>query len=156
MAEAAADQLQKDLESPEFRLGVNRKFWRFVRRYGDRVYIACTAWDGDEFLLELHCDNYGVEPCRGLFVDSDTGQCVSGAWPQGDSIFGNWFKWQPGNFFICWPADRGGIGRHPEWRAQTYWKKTSNPLVHYLEFIRRCLTIRGNGYQSRRTLSRAS
>jgi len=156
MDEQPLDRLTANLGSLEFLRGVNRQFWRLIERAGDRVYVECFAWDGIGYVLELTCDRYADEPCLGRFVDPGTRQCVSQAWPTGDGVFGTWFKWQQGNLFICWPGDRDAIGRHPEWRVSEHWKKTGNPLVQYLEFVRECLTIRSRGYQPRTPLSRAS
>ena len=156
MDEQPADRLTADLGSVEFLRGVERDFWRLIERIGDRVYVECIAWDGSRFVLELTCDRYGDEPCLGRFADPQSHQCVSDAWPAGDGTFGTWFKWQPGNLFICWHGDRAGIGHHPEWRAREHWKKTTNPLVQYLEFVRECLTIRARGYQPRMPLRQAS
>lgn len=156
MDEQPTDRLSTDLGSLEFLQGVEREFWRLIDRSGDHVYVECYAWDGVGYLLELTCDRYGDEPCLGRFVDPQTHQCISDAWPTGSGMFGNWFKWQPRDLFICWPGDRSGIAHHHEWRGREHWKKTGNPLVHYLEFIRECLTIRARGYQPRDSLRRAS
>lgn len=143
------DALSVDLESTEFKDGEARGFWRFVGRKQDIVHVRVYAWDGDAYLLELACDQYRAEPILGRFVDPETLQCVSEAWPQGDGAFGGWFKWQVPNLFICWPGDRGGIAHHPEWRGKCHWKQTENSLVQYLEFIRQCLNVRASGYKPR-------
>ena len=150
------DRLSADLGSLEFLRGVARQFWRLAERVGDRVYLECFAWDGTGYVLELTCDRYVDEPCLGRFVDLQTRQCVPEAWPTGNGPFGTWFKWQTGNLFICWPGDRAGIAHHHEWRMAEHWKKTGNPIVQYLEFVRECLTIRSRGYQPRTPLHRAS
>ena len=156
MAEGAVDQLMAALQSLEIQRGQASGFWRYLDRTGDVLYFEVNAWDGDKYVLELTCDRFIDEPILGRFVDPVTRHCTSEAWPQGDAIFVGWFKWQPANFFICWPGDRGGIGHHPEWRGQQHWKKTSNPLHQYLEFIRQCLNIRGRGYQPRKQPSHAA
>jgi hypothetical protein len=149
MAEVPEDALDADLKSAEFHRGVERGFWRLMERVGVRLYIEVHAWSGDTYLLELTCDQYLEQPCLGKFVHPTTRACTEAAWPRGDGPFGGWFKWDPGNLFICWPGDRGGIGYHPEWRALQHWKRTANPLVQYLEFIRQCLMIPGRGYRPR-------
>lgn len=156
MAEAADDALGADLKSEEFRRGEQRGFWRLVERVGIRVYVEAIAWNDDTFVIELTCDGYREEPCLGKFVDAKTHACISEAWPRGNDAFGGWFKWEPAHLFICWPGDRGGIAHHSDWRARQHWKKTPNPLVQYLEFIRECLTIPGRGYQPRPSLPLAS
>lgn len=147
--ESATDALGEALASPTFQAGIEREFWRLRQRKGDRAYIECCAWDDEVYLLELACDRYGLEPSLGRFVDPQTLGCVSSAWPQGDATFSGWFKWEPQNLFICWPGDRAGITHHPEWRAREHWKKTDNPLVQYLEFVRTCLNVRSRGYRPR-------
>lgn len=149
MADEVEDALAADLRSPEFRSGVERGFWRLIDRVGMRIYIEVFAWTGDNYVLELTCDRYRDEPCLGRFVDPDTRQCVASAWPRGDGPFGGWFKWSPNELFVCWPGDRGALAYHPEWRAWQHWRKTPNPVVQYLEFVRPCLTIPGRGYQPR-------
>jgi hypothetical protein len=156
MAEGAEDALGADLRSQDFRCRVERGFWRLVERVGVRLYVEVYAWNGDSYLLELTCDRYREEPCLGKFVDPTTRLCIDAAWPRGEGPFGGWFKWNPGDLFICWPGDRAGIAHHTEWRALQHWKKTPNPVVQYLEFIRQCLTIPGRGYQPRPCLRLAS
>jgi len=46
MAAAEPDGLTKDLQSAEFLNGEIAGFWKYLKRVGDRVYIAITAWDG--------------------------------------------------------------------------------------------------------------
>ena len=148
MAEKAKDAVDEDLESPEVKEGETREFWRFVERNGDRVYFEVFAWSGDAYRLCLSCDQYRKEPILGQFVDPKTLHCIAAAWPQGEGQFGNWFKWQPEHLFICWPADRGGLARHGEWRSQELWKASKNPIHQYLEFIRKCLNVKAFGYKS--------
>jgi len=150
MADPKVDTLAAAMNSGEVQRGEISGFWRFLERVGDVLYFDVHAWDGDRYVLALTCDGFGEEPIRGLFVDPDTRQCVTEAWPKGNEKFAGWFKWEPANFFICWPGDRGGIEHHQEWRAQRHWKRTVNPLYQYLEFIRQCLNLRGNGYQPRK------
>jgi len=141
------DTLVTSLDSPEIKQGEKAKFWRFLERKNWTVYFEVFAWSGEKYVMEFNCDGYISEPILGRFVQPDSYQCTSNAWPCGNKTFGNWFKWQEQNLFICWPADRGGIKHHPDWGAQKYWNKTNNPLHQYLEFIRQCLNIRANGYQ---------
>jgi hypothetical protein len=154
--EKAHDPLAADLDSSAFKLGVEREFWRLVRREGNRVYVECFAWNGDNYVLEVNCDQYIIEPCLGRFVNPETGKCDATDWPQGTDTFYGWFKWKPGELFVCWPGDRAGIAHHPNWRALEHWRKTKNPLVQYLEFIRECLTIRARGYLPRTSLPQVS
>ena len=141
--------LASSLASPEFERGVSEEFWDLRQVSESTLYVAMFASDGEQYVLELQCDSYGAEPIRGRFVDPESLVCVSSAWPTGNGIFAGWFKWDPQNFFICWPGDRGGVMHHPEWRALEHWRKTSNQLVQYLEFIRQCLTLPARGYQPR-------
>lgn len=129
----AATSIDYALQSPEFLHGVDQEFWRLVHRTDQTLYIELWACDGHSYVLQLDCDGYGELPCRGRFVDRDTRACVTEAWPQGNEILSGWLKWDAGNFFVCWPADRGGVEHHPEWRARTHWRKSNNQLVQYLE-----------------------
>lgn len=150
MAECAKIDLDAALEDGRIQRGEASEFWRCRERDGHIVYFNVTAWDGDCYLLELSCDRFWDEPIRGRFADPDTKQCLSSAWPRGDQTFAGWFKWDPSNLFICWPADRGGIEHHTDWRILKYWQKDPNPLHQYLEFIRKCLNLRSLGYQPRK------
>lgn len=156
MAESLALTLEAALLSSEVHQGEAAGFWRYVDHKGDIVYFELFAWDGGAYVLELTCDQFQKEPILGRFVDPKTRQCVTEAWPRGGTRFAEWFKWETGNLFICWPGDRGGISHHAEWRQLRHWNKTPNPLHQYLEFIRQCLTIRGLGYQPRKSESRAA
>ncbi len=138
-----------DLGSAAWRHGEEQGYWRVVERMEHVLYVETFARDDLAYLLNLQCDRYGAEPVRGRFVDSRTRACVAAAWPQGDGTFAGWFKSNPQDLFICWPADRGGVEHHADWRALQYWRKTDNQLVQYLEFIRRCLTLPARGYQPR-------
>ena len=156
MANSELDQLTSALQSAEVQRGQLSNFWRYVDRTKDILCFDVFAFNGDQYMLELTCDRYLDEPIHGRFVDPISRQCVSDAWPRGNPTFGGWFKWEQSNLFICWPGDRGGITHHPEWRGQQYWKKTSNPLHQYLEFISRCLNLRSCGYQPRKQQSHAA
>lgn len=148
MAESG-DQLTIDLVSEAIRRGEAAGFWRLVERGVNALYFEVCAFDGEIYLLELTCDHYGVQPMRGKFVDTETHKCIATAWPLGNETFAGWFKWKPNDLFICWPGDRGGCEHHTDWQGQKYWKRTSNQLHQYLEFIRQCLNLRGHGYQGR-------
>jgi hypothetical protein len=149
MAAPAPDKLDELLATPEISWGVDQEFWRFIERKGDRVYFEVWAYDGDSYVLELECDHLEVEPIRGRFVDPKTYECRTDAWPKGNNVFASWFKWDPGNFFICWPKDRGGVGQHAEWRPQALWRGSKNQVLQHLEFIRKCLMLPANGYLPR-------
>ncbi|MEQ1802606.1 MAG: hypothetical protein ABL989_11840 [Gammaproteobacteria bacterium] len=141
-----ADALSQDLESEAFKHGAGQAFWALEERRGDVLYIRLMAPDGRSYLLRLTCDQYRTEPLLGQFVDPATRQPVTSAWPQGDQHLSGWLKWNPGELFVCWPGDRAGLAHHPEWRAQRQWDRPPNPLVNYLDFMRRCLWVPGNGY----------
>lgn len=149
MADGSRCTLDEALKSTEVLQGEEAGFWKFVDREGDVVYFEVTAWTRDVYLLQLTADKFQDEPMLGRFVDFRTRACTADAWPRGTNKLAEWIKWEAGNLFICWPGDRGGIGHHSEWREQRYWNKTPNPLHQYLEFIRKCLRIRANGYQPR-------
>jgi hypothetical protein len=155
MVDEVKDAIDVDVASTEVTEGEARGFWRFVRRDGDLAYFEVFAWNDDSYLLALTCDQYRTEPLLGRFVDPKTLQCTSGAWPQGDGQFGGWFKWQQEHLFICWPADRGGIKHHPEWKDKRYWASTNNPIHQYLEFIRKCLNVKAHGYKPRPSQAQA-
>lgn len=156
MADTKTDALTAAITSIEVQRGEASGFWRFLYRVGDVLYFDIHAWNGDKYVLELTCDRFSEEPILGRFVDADTRQCTADAWPKGNEKFAGWFKWEPSNFFICWPGDRGGIGHHGDWRSRQYWKQTPNPLHQYLEFIRQCLNLKSNGYQPRKQPSPAA
>jgi hypothetical protein len=140
------DAIAKSLTSVAFRQGVEREFWRLIRREDDRLYFECFTWYGDSYVLELVCDHYRVEPCRGRFVNRETFKCEASAWPQGTQVFYGWIKWTANDLFICWPGDRGAVEHHAEWRALNYWQETDNPITQFLEFIRACLNMPSRGY----------
>jgi hypothetical protein len=141
--------LQADLESAGFRHGVEQGFWQFVGRSGPLLCVRLFAPDDRSFLLELECSSYGAEPLRGRFVDEQTRMCVATAWPRGNPTFQQWVKLDPGNLFICWDQDRVGIQHHADWRGREAWKKSGNPLVAYLEFMRHLLHNPARGYERR-------
>jgi len=149
MAEQSNDQLQKDLESGEFRHGVEQRFWSLLDRAGDVLHVKFFPRTGEPFVMRLDCDGYKNQAIGGKFVDPDTRACVSSAWPSGKPPFDGWVKWAPGNLFICWPGDRYGIQHHPDWASLQLWKRSKNQLVDYLEFIRWLLWNRGSGYTGR-------
>lgn len=143
----AIERLIADLEAEEFQHGVHQRFWKVVERSGTLIYLCLYAPDSREYLMELECSSYGEEPILGRFVDPTTKHCVSSAWPRGDSTFAGWVKFEGTDLFICWPQDRGGIQRHPEWRQFTAWKNHHNQIFAYLDFIRTLLHVRARGYQ---------
>jgi len=139
--------LEADLRSADFLHGIEQGFWTFVDRAGARVYMRLYAADGRSYLLELECTRYGDEALLGSFVTEDSHQCVAAAWPRGNGVFQQWIKPDPGNLFICWDQDRAGIGHHGNWRSNEAWKKTGNPLVSYLDFMRQLLNNLMRGYE---------
>ena len=149
MAEVPGDQLQKDLESEEFRHGVEQRFWSLLDRSGDVLYVKFFPRAGDPYVMRLDCDEYGNRAIGGKFVDPATRTCISSAWPCGGPPFSGWIKWEPSNLFICWPGDRYGIQHHPDWASQQVWKRPPNQLIGYLNFIQWLLCNRGSGYTGR-------
>ncbi len=150
MAMQEPDKLEELLVAPEFAHGVHQEFWRLIERRGDWAYVEVWASDGDSYIVELECDRLEAEPIRCRFVDPHTYECRSEAWPKGNNVFEGWFKSTPGNYFICWPKDRGGVEQHAEWRPQAAWRGSKNQVVQHLEFIRQCLMLPARGYQPRR------
>jgi hypothetical protein len=142
---AGDDQLALDLTSDRFEHGVRQQFWKLVERVGSKVYMRMFAPDERSYVLELDCADYGAEPIRGRFVDEKTRQCVTEAWPRGNATFEGWVKYAPGNFFICWQQDRGGLQHHPDWRPLQAWKKP-NQVVNYLDFVCKLLHRPAMGY----------
>jgi hypothetical protein len=140
-----ADRLVADLLAPEIAHGVQQDFWRIESRDGMRIYVRLFASDGAPYLMELECTGYGDEPIAGRFVN-DKFECVASAWPRGGGAFVQWVKFDPGNLFICWTEDRLGIAHHQEWRALQAWKKHSNQLYAYLDFVRKLLHVPSFGY----------
>src|SRR5512147_1735215 len=100
MVTATRDRLDELLAAPEIASGADQEFWRFIERIEDRAYFEVWACDGDSYVLELECDRLEVEPIRGRFVDPNTYECMTDAWPKGNNVFEGWFKSTPGNFFI--------------------------------------------------------
>jgi hypothetical protein len=149
MAPANTDRLDEFLAGPDISWGANQEFWRFIERIDERLYFEVWAFDGDTYILELACDCLETEPIRGRFVEPKSYECQMGAWPKGNNVFEGWFKWTPGNFFICWPKDRGGIEHHPEWRQQALWRNSKNQVFQHLEFVRQCLMLPARGYLPR-------
>lgn len=139
------DKLDQDLASDAFAHGVRQGFWEFVERTEAKVFIRMFATDGRSYLLGLAYDSYGEEPLEGLFVNAETRQVVALAWPQGNQTFEQWVKFNGEDHFICWQEDRGGIRRHPDWKALKAWQKP-NQLVSYLDFIRQLLHLKSRGY----------
>lgn len=135
MADRPDDQLQKDIDSEEFKHGVEQHFWSLLDRSGDILHVKFFPRTGDPYLMRLDCDGYGNQAIGGKFVDPVTRVCVSSAWPSGKPPFDGWVKWDPGSLFICWPGDRYGIQRHSDWAAQKLWVRSKNQLVDYLKFI---------------------
>lgn len=140
---------QIDLESAEFLHGVEQRFWEFVDRSGPLLYVRLCAPDDRTFLLELECSGYRKEPMRGRFVAEDTRQCFVASWPRGNATFQQWVKLDPSNLFICWDQDRAGIQHHTDWKGREAWKKSGNPVVAYLEFMRQLLHNPARGYERR-------
>lgn len=149
MDKPALDQLRCDLESTNFRHGVEQGFWSLLDHVGDLVHLKFFARNGDLYVMRLECDGYGQQAIGGKFVDPATRICVSSAWPCGNHPFSDWVKWDPQNLFICWPGDRYGIKHHPDWVSQQYWKRSPNQIVTYGDFIRRLLWIRKFGHTGR-------
>jgi hypothetical protein len=149
MAIARPDRIDELLNAPEIAWGVDQEFWRFIERSGHCLYFQVWAYDGESYVLELECDRLEAEPIRGRFVDPKTLECQTEAWPKGNNVFEGWFKWTPGNFFICWPKDRGGVEHHGEWRPQASWRNAKNQVLQHLEFVRQCLTLPARGYLPR-------
>jgi len=141
--------LQADIDSEEFRHGVEQRFWKLVEQTGARLYVLLYAADGRTFLLELECSDYGGAPILGRFVIEQGRQCIAGAWPGGNGTFQQWVKADPGSLFICWDQDRGGIQHHQEWKGREAWKRSGNPLVAYLDFMRQLLNNPARGYARR-------
>ncbi len=146
---AVNEMLKRDLESPEFRHGVQQEFWRLADQTGDFVYIELIAPDSHVFTAEFDCSSYDTEPIRCRFVERDTHVCTEKAWPTGDGTFAGWVKWSAPHFFICWHEDRQGIANHPEWRPLQAWGKDANKIVSYLMFLQSLLHVPQNGYQRR-------
>lgn len=139
------ERLADDLSAPEILHGVEQGFWKLEGQDDHRVYVRLFASDGMPYLIELDCAGYGEEPIAGRFVN-DQHECVGGAWPRGNGMFVQWVKPDPPNLFICWSEDRLGITHHQEWRALKAWKKHSNQIYAYLDFIRKLLHVRSFGY----------
>jgi hypothetical protein len=144
---AAPEMLKSDLESSEFRHGVQQEFWRLVEQVGDILFVELIAPDNRIYMAEFDCSGYATEPIRCRFVDADTRACIETAWPKGDATLAGWLKWTAPNFFICWDQDRQGIAHHAEWRPREAWKKNTNKIVSYLTFLQSLLYVPQNGYQ---------
>jgi hypothetical protein len=142
--------LSEDINSAEFQHGVTQGFWELVlqERDKDLLYVRLHAPDERNYMVRLQCDMYGTQPIDGRFVDPVNLLCVASAWPQGNSMFEQWIKFKEGNgnLFICWDQDRGGIAQHPDWHARSAWKKSSNQLISYLDFLRQLLWLPARGY----------
>ncbi len=141
------DKLALDLASPEFRHGVEQRFWELVERADETVYVRLFAPDDREYLAQLRCEKYGDEPIEGKFVDPETRACVESAWPIGNPTFEQWVKFKSPNLFICWDQDADAVSRHQEWRPRKAWLKTTNQIVAYLNFLRELLNVPARGYQ---------
>jgi|ERR1700722_2752770 len=142
---SAIELLTSHLGSAEIQHGVQQEFWRLEEQVEMRVYVRMTACDGATYLLELECTGYGDEPIAGRFV-SEKHECVSSAWPRGDGAFSQWVKFDAPHLFICWPEDRLGIGHHGDWRGLQAWKRHSNQIYGYLDFVRKLLNVPSFGY----------
>jgi hypothetical protein len=143
------DRLAADIESAAFQNGVDQKLWELIARAGTALDVRIAASDSGGYLIRLDCTDYWDQAILGQFIDCQTKQCVPSAWPQGSGIFQQWIKYSPGNLFICWDQDRGGISRHSEWAFRKSWQKKTNQLVSYLEFIHRLLWLPQYGYSRR-------
>lgn len=139
-------KLDSDLASSEFMDGVKQEFWSLPERVGDFVYITLFAPDGRTFLARFDCKSYWSEPIECLFVDPQSRNVDIRFWPDGNQVFEGWIKFKGAPPFICWDQDRGGIGHHAEWKVLKAWQKENNPLISYLNFLRRLLHVRSNGY----------
>lgn len=146
---ANSEQLQEDLLSAEIAHGGVQQFWRFVDRADDLLFFELTAIDGAKYMIRLDCTGYGDEPIDGKFVEPSSRACVARAWPNGNSTFEQWVKFKDPHLFICWDQDRTGIARHPDWRPRKAWTKETNPLFHYLDFMRALLHLQNRGYLPR-------
>ena len=140
------DKLGGDLESTEFRHGVDQSFWGMAHRTDAAVYVRLFAPDDRSYLACFTCENYGEEPLDCKFVDTGTHECMEAAWPRGDAAFEQWIKFKHPNLFICWEQDAGGLKHHPEWRVRKAWMKSKNPIVTYLNFLRERLWLPMHGY----------
>ena len=145
----AGDKLQDDLNSAEFRHGVDQLFWELVQRDGMTVYIRLFAADQRSFLGRFSCEKYGEQPIDCKFVDPETHACVESAWPRGNPIFEQWVKFRTPHLFVCWDQDADGIKHHEDWRPRKAWTKTTNQVVAYLNFLRGLLNLPKNGYERR-------
>lgn len=145
----SASRLQTDLESDAFAHGVDQGFWQLADYQHPSLYVWMIARDNRRFLLRCECSDYGEAALLGVFVDPKSRQCAADAWPQGDQTFAQWVKFsQPdGKRFICTDIDRGGLAHHPDWTGRNAWKKYSNQLVGYLEFLSRLLRRPERGYE---------
>ena len=133
------EQLLDDIGSQEFTHYVDQEFWKLLKTSEFLVYVRLFAPDDKTYVMQLDCSSYGDEPILGQFVDEVTKQCVTTAWPRGNSNFEKWIK--PDHMFICWDQDRAGITHHADWRALQAWKKKPNQIVAYLDFMTRLLRM---------------
>lgn len=142
--------LDKDLSSAEFMVGVEQEFWSIPERSGHLVYVTLFAPDGRSFMAQLDCSSYWEQPIRCLFVNPATKTVDLNFWPHGNQQFEQWIKFRPSPNppFICWPQDRGAIeiGRHFDWQPEKQWQRQENQIVAYLNFLRKMLHVPANGY----------
>lgn len=150
-----ADRLSEDLASLEFQRGFEQQFWQLESRNDHLVFVWLIAADERRFLAVLDCTSYGDEPILGRFIDPETRQCSSSAWPVGNAQFEQWIKFKGTPLFICWDQDREGLNHHGDWRARQSWKRNPNQLVAYLDFLRQMLHLPSRGYE-RRPLNHAA
>jgi hypothetical protein len=130
------------LERVDFRVGVERKRWRFVEIAWPWVIIGVTAAERasgpDEFMLRFELSNYPTAgPTAGLWDPIEKAYLTADRRPKGRRqtlVFRA--DWEGGEA-LYHPCDRRAVTGHPAWVGESpaaAWGASSD-ITHYLKQV---------------------
>lgn len=90
--------------------------WRIERDRDDAAIVRASlrARDGEEYHLQLLCDDYPERPPSVTFVNEEGWASDVRAWPSGTPAFHVFVKPPPVSF-LCLPLTREGLSYHRAW-----------------------------------------